>query len=192
MLNIEAIKRLGITLAFPVFLALGGVATPAFSQTQAPAQARTGLDSDEPIEIESDRLEVRDEEHLAIFTGNVKLVQGKVLLRTVRMVVHYASGEGNGSLSNSATQVERIEAEGKVYLKSGEQVATGDKGEFDMKADTLVLTGKEVVMTENDNVVKGCKLTMQMSSGQSQVESCGGNQAGGRVIMLLQSGSKSR
>lgn len=160
----------------------------------APAYAQEGsrplLGGDEPVEIVSDRLEVREEENIAIFTGNVQLVQGDLTLRTVRMVVHYSS-EGGGSLSNTATEVERIEAEGSVYLKSGAQVATGERGHFDMQSDTMVLTGSEVVLTEGPNVVKGCRLTMNMGTGQSQVDGCGGGQ-GGRVIMLLQPGSQER
>lgn len=165
------------------FLMLAVSASGAFAQAQQ--QPLLG-ESDEPIEIESDRLEVREQENIAIFTGNVSLVQGNLLLRTVRMTVHYTStSEDGGSLSSAATEVERIEAEGKVYLKSGEQVATGDKGSFDMRSDLMVLTGEEVVLTEGDNVVRGCKLTMRMSSGESEVDGCG-DQGGRRVQMLLQ------
>ncbi|MBO6718057.1 MAG: LPS ABC transporter substrate-binding protein LptA [Rhizobiaceae bacterium] len=141
------------------------------------------LSGDAPIEIVSDKLEVRDQENLAIFTGNVSLVQDTFLLRTIRMVVYYTSS-GEGSLSSSNTQVDRIEAEGKVYVKSNEQVATGDYGTFEMATGLMVLTGKEVVLTEGDNVVVGCKLTMNMDSGASQVDGCGDDS--GRVRMLLQ------
>ena len=33
-------------------------------------------DRDQPIEIESDRLEVRDNDFVAVFSGNVSVVQG--------------------------------------------------------------------------------------------------------------------
>ena len=168
---------------------LAAAAAPVSAQSQG--EGATGgflLSGDAPIEIVSDRLEVRELEKTAVFTGNVSLVQDAFLLRTVRMVVYYTSA-GEGSLSSDATQVERIDAEGKVYIKSNEQVATGDKGTFEMATGIMVLTGKEVVLTEGDNVVVGCKLTMNTKSGESQVDGCGKDT--GRVRMLLQPESQS-
>jgi lipopolysaccharide export system protein LptA len=159
----------------------------------APAQTQGGttggftLSGDSPIEIVSDKLEVRELDKIAVFSGNVSLTQDNFLLRTVRMVVHYVNS-GDGATSGS-TQVERIEAEGKVYIKSDEQVATGDRGTFEMATGIMVLTGSEVVLTEGDNVVVGCKLTMNTKSGESQVDGCGRNT--GRVRMLLQPESQS-
>lgn len=149
------------------------------------------LDGKEPIEIESDRLEVRDRESVAIFSGNVTLIQGKLLLKTVKMTVYY-TGDGAGGPTASGTDIERMEAEGRVYLKQGEQVATGDYGTFDIASGVMTLTGKEVVLTEGDNIVVGCKLTAHMNTGQSQLDGCGRGGQQGRVKMLLQPGSQNR
>jgi lipopolysaccharide export system protein LptA len=83
-----------------------------------------------------------------------------------------------------------MEAEGKVYLKQGEQVATGDHGAFEIASGVMVLTGKEVVLSEGENVVVGCKLTANMNTGRSQLDGCGRGGEGGRVKMLLQPGSQ--
>lgn len=148
------------------------------------------LDGKEPIEIESDRLEVRDRDSVAIFSGNVTLIQGKLLLKTVKMTVYY-TGEGSGGGPTSAgTDIERMEAEGKVYIKQGDQVATGDYGTFDIASGGMTLTGKEVVLTEGDNIVVGCKLTAHMNTGHSQLDGCGRGGQTGRVKMLLQPGSQ--
>ena len=37
-----------------------------------------------------------------------------------------------------------------------------------------MLTGKNVVLSEGNNVATGCKLTVQMESGKAKLESCGG------------------
>lgn len=180
------------TLAGALAFALLACAPAAFAQSGT-GQSGTGsgfkLDGEEPIEIESDRLEVRDQDHIAIFTGNVSLIQGRLLLKTVRMTVYYSS-QGGGGPSAQGTDIERMEAEGKVYLKQGEQVATGDHGTFDMASGVMVLTGKEVVLSEGQNVVVGCKLTANMNSGRSQLDGCGRTGEGGRVKMLLQPGSQ--
>lgn len=146
------------------------------------------LEGDEPIEIESDNLEVRENDGIAIFTGNVSVVQGPTLLRSGKMTVYYDS-EG-GSATTGSADIERLEVEGKVYVRSEEQVATGERGSFDMKKEVLVLTGKEVVLTEGDNVVVGCKLTVQMATGLAQLEGCGNEAGGTRVKMLLKPGSQ--
>lgn len=162
------------------------------------------LGGDEPVEIESDRLEVRDRDNTAIFTGNVVLVQGDLLLRTVKLTVFYTETPEAGGKAPAAapaaaaapaqpgaslgggTEVERMLAEGKVYLDQGGQVVTGDRGEFAMKTGLMVVTGKEVVLTQGGTVVVGCRFTTNNKSGQSQVESCPNSQAAGRVRMLLQ------
>jgi lipopolysaccharide export system protein LptA len=175
------------------------------------AQGGLGLGGGDPVEIESDRLEVLDRENTAIFTGNVTLVQGDLLLRTLKLTVYYtqeagAAGATTGATAPAApaqagapaptgtalgggTEVERMLAEGKVYLDQGGQVVTGDRGEFDVKTGLMVVTGKEVVLTEGSNVVVGCRFTMNQDSGQSQVDSCPNSESAGRVRMLLQPGS---
>lgn len=170
-------------------LALGFL---AFAADAALAQSTRGtgirLVGDEPIQIESDKLEVRELESVAIFTGNVNVVQGPTLLKAGKMTVHYVKQqEGSSTSASPASQdIERLEVEDKVYLKSEDQVATGDAGTFDVKSDTLTLTGKEVVLTDGGNVAKGCKLTVNTRTGLSKLDSC----AGGRVQVVLQPGSQ--
>jgi lipopolysaccharide export system protein LptA len=168
------------------------VASPSFLFAQE-AGRLTGLklDGDKPIQIESDHLEVRENDGIAIFTGNVSVVQGPTLLRSGKMTVHYNT-EG-GSATTGSADIDRLEVEGKVYVKSETQVATGDSGSFDMRSEVLVLSGREVVLTEGDNVVVGCKLTVQMSTGLATLDGCAGQQgSSGRVKMLLKPGSQDR
>jgi lipopolysaccharide export system protein LptA len=167
----------------------------ACASVPAPGQERaTGirLSGEEPIQIESDRLEVRENDNQAIFTGNVSVVQGTTLLKSGRMTVHYT--QDGGSATTGSADIERLEVDGKVYVKSDGQEATGDRGTFEMATEVLVLTGEKVVLTEGPNVVVGCKLTVQMRTGQAQLDGCGGNgsQGGGRIRMLLQPQSQQR
>ena len=154
-----------------------------------------GMQGGEPTEIESDKLEVFDRDNTAVFTGNVTLVQGDLLLKTVKMTVFYkqasqdAAAPAQGQAGSGSTEVERMVAEGKVYIQQGGQVVTGDRGELKMEEQLLVVTGKEVVLTEGSNVVVGCRFTNNGKSGDSQVDSCPRESGGGRVKMLLQPGS---
>lgn len=161
----------------------------AFAQTEAESRI-TGLrlNGNEPIEIESDKLEVREAENLAVFTGNVSVTQGPTILKSGTMTVYYA--KDGGSAATGSSNIERLEVDGKVYVKSDKQVATGDRGVFDMKTEVLVLSGDEVVLSEGNNVLRGCKLTVQMKTGRAQVDGCSKGSGNGRVIMKLDPSSK--
>jgi lipopolysaccharide export system protein LptA len=167
----------------------------AFAQESAEspdgAQSRiTGLrlNGNEPIQIESDKLEVREAENLAVFTGNVSVTQGPTVLKSGSMKVYYA--KDGGSAATGSANIDRLEVDGKVYVKSDQQVATGDHGNFDMKTEVLVLSGKQVLLSEGANVLSGCKLTVQMKTGKAQVDGCAKGASGsGRVMMKIEPGS---
>ena len=166
------------------------VLSAAVAGAQSPEGRLTGLklDGDKPIQIESDKLEVREADSVAIFTGNVAVVQGPTLLKSGKMTVYYK--KDGGSATTGSADIDRLVVEGKVYVKSEKQVATGDKGTFDMKTEVLTLSGDEVVLSEGDNVIVGCKLTVQMATGMATLDGCGGDNGGGRVKMLLKPGSQ--
>ena len=80
----------------------------------------------------------------------------------------------------------RSEARGAVVVTQKEQTATGELGIFDMKANTVTLTGN-VMMTQGKNVLRGEKLIVDLTSGVSRVES--GKNGTGRVQGLFLPGS---
>jgi lipopolysaccharide export system protein LptA len=168
-------------------MAIAGLALSCgLATAQDTQQSRlTGLrlNGNEPIEIASDKLEVKEAENLAIFTGNVAVTQGPTVLKSGRMTVYYA--KDGGSAATGSSSIDRLEVDGKVYVKSDKQVATGDSGTFDMKSETLVLSGKEVVLSEGPNVLSGCKLTVQMKTGQAKIDPC----KSGRVTVKIVPGS---
>jgi lipopolysaccharide export system protein LptA len=166
-------------------LALVAVTSAAVAQEGGNELSGLQISGDEPIQIESDKLEVRESESVAVFSGNVRVVQGPTLMRSGRMVVHYA--QNGGSAATGSANIERIEVDQSVYVKSETQEATGDRATFDMATEVMVMTGDEVVLSEGENVIVGCKLTVQMKTGEAKLDGCGGQGGGGgRVKMLLQ------
>ncbi|PBB35546.1 LPS ABC transporter substrate-binding protein LptA [Mesorhizobium sp. M1A.F.Ca.ET.072.01.1.1] len=165
-------------------------AAPALAQSGGTSQmSGLKLSGDQPIQIESDKLEVRQADSAAIFSGNVTVNQGPTLLKAGKMTVYYVKdpnapkgAAAGASAMTGAANIDHLVVENKVYIKSNDQIATGDKGTFDMKTQVLVLSGSEVVLSQGDNVLKGCKLTVQMKSGLANVDGCG---TGGRVIMSI-------
>jgi len=143
----------------------------------------------EAIQIDANAMEMRDREGIAVFTGDVSVVQGERLLRAGKMIVHYEKPTANQTEGTTtglgSTGIERLEVSGKVYVKSGTQIATGDEGVFDAKANTLVMTGQKVVLIDGDNVATGCKLTAQMDTGRATLESCASSSRSGRVSIIM-------
>ena len=165
-----------------VLLCTAGV----FAQDSRSRLSGLKLFGDQPIQIESNKLEVRESKNLAIFTGNVSVTQGSTVIKSGKMTVYYAKDGGS-------TNIERFEVDDKVYVKSNKQVATSDRGTFDMKTEVLVMSGKEVVLSEGENVLVGCKLTVQMKTGLAQFEGCNkGTNGNGRVMMSITPGSQKK
>lgn len=164
----------------------------AFAQTeQVPFGSLNLSNGKQPVKIDADRLEMRDKEGIAIFNGNVSVVQGETVLRAGQMIVHYNKGSNNadagaqqGTAGLSASGIDRLEVSGKVYLKSGPQVATGDTGVYNAKTQLMVLQGKKVVLTDGDNVATGCKMTAHMDTGKAFLEACPGAKKG-RVSIIM-------
>jgi lipopolysaccharide export system protein LptA len=161
---------------------------------QAPIGGFSGLgssDSKKPIDIESDRLEVDDKKHTAIFIGNVSATQGDNNLKAPRLEVFYESanqsqGAGKGGQASKAAkpvknttaaapsdpmasgQIRLIHASGGnvvVTSTKDRQEATGDDAIYDVKAQQITLTGKEVVISQGLNKVKGTKLVIDLAKG---------------------------
>jgi lipopolysaccharide export system protein LptA len=141
------------------------------------------LSGDEPIQIESDKLEVRRNENVAVFTGNVSVVQGPTLMKSKRMVVHYT--DDGAAAAPASSGIKSLEVDGKVYVKSEDQIATSDAARFDMQSEVLVMTGKQVVLTQGENVAVGCKLTVYMKTGRAVLDSCAGKEGPGRIKILI-------
>ena len=65
-------------------------AAPALAQSRTTSQlSGLKMSGDQPIQIESDKLEVREADSVAVFSGNVSVVQGPTLLKAGKMTVYY-------------------------------------------------------------------------------------------------------
>jgi lipopolysaccharide export system protein LptA len=155
---------------------------------------------DKPIKINSASLEVRDKDKVATFSGDVHLVQGDTTLRSKTLMVFYDDDSapkpakpppppiaGAADAQPMSQQIRRVEAKGGVFVTQKDQTATGESGVFDMQANTVTLLGN-VVISQGQNVVKGDRLTVDLTSGTSRVE-CGKSQGQCRVQALIQPGA---
>jgi lipopolysaccharide export system protein LptA len=180
----------GLRLAGALGLSL--LAAGAYAQgSKGPPNALQGFSQNrnEPVHIEAASLEVRDKDQVATFSGDVRVQQGDTTMRCATLLVFYDREAGNdakasalkpaakGKAMTAATpgpggeqKIKRLEARGSVVVSQKEQTATGKLGVFDMPTNTVTLTG-DVVMTQGQNVLRGDKLVVDLTSGVSKVES---------------------
>ena len=154
--------------------------TPSLGAAQDFGAAFGGFDtgSEDPIQIEADKLEVRDPEKLAIYTGNVKVRQGGTVMESPELKVFYQQGGPEPGAPGS--QVTRIEAGPKVLISSAKQTASGGQAVLDMAQEVITVTGN-VVLTQGENIVRGQKLVVNLKTKQGRME-------GGRVQTLITPG----
>lgn len=155
---------------------------PQKSQGGAAAAAAAGAigvfqtDPSAPITVEAVRLDVDDRAKQAVYNGEVHAVQGNFVVRTSQLKAFYTGAAGlaeDAAKSPDAgpAQLSRIEARGKVVVTSRDgQKASGDWANYDVKKNEVVLGG-DVVLTQDKNVINGTKLTINMLTGQSIIDS---------------------
>lgn len=133
-------------------------------------------DPNAPVLIDAARLDVDDASKQAVFTGDVHAVQGEFNIRAAEITASYTgsaalAGGTADTAKQSAAQLTRIRAKTKVAITSkDDQSATGDWADFDPKANTAVLGG-DVVLKQGKNVVRGTKLVIDMTTGESVIKS---------------------
>ena len=157
------------------------------AQNQGPPNALQGFSQnrDQPVNIQSDTLVVRDKEKIATFSGNVHLTQGDTEMRSKNLVVYYLDESKPGGASATALKaapgageqkIRRVEATGGVSVTQKDQNAVGDSGVLDVQQNTVELKGN-VVMTRGPDVLRGQRLVVDLTTGVSHVD--------GRVNLLI-------
>jgi lipopolysaccharide export system protein LptA len=148
------------------------------AQQSSGAMAGFSANRDQPVKITSNTLEVRDKIHQATFSGDVKLVQGDTTITCRALTVFYEEAEkakkgapppDPNAQKQSNTQIKRAEAKGDVLITQKDQTATGDNGVYDMKSNTMTLTGN-VVVTQGASVMRGERMVVNLTTGVTKVD----------------------
>ena len=200
----RAIARPANVAAALVFALVSGAAFGASAQStvRGVPNAMQGFtqNHDQPIQIESNSLEMRDKKKEATFSGNVKVVQGDTTMTSKTLVVFYEQSQAPGAAPaassktgaaarnappmqsstpgpGGASSIKRLEAHGNVVVTQKDQVVTGETAVFDTKTNLITMLGG-VVLTQGKNVLRGDRLLVDMTTGVSRVESDSGKVQG--------------
>ncbi len=116
-------------------------------------QAQLVAESDQPIDITGDTAEFQD--NLAVWTGNVRVLQGEGILTTDRLEADL-SEEGD---------FDDIRAIGSVRYSNGNEAITGERALFDNVARTITIT-ENVIVTQGKQVMSAGAVTYWIDTGK--------------------------
>jgi lipopolysaccharide export system protein LptA len=156
--------RLLIPFAMAALLAVG--------QANGQGSALRGHDSNAPVDVAADRIEVQDRADRAIFSGNVEARQGALRLNAARLTVAYADTGG--------IDIKRLEASGGVILRTPSETATSQYAIYDLDRRLVTMIGG-VRLNQGANRVQGARLVLDLDSGRAVMDGGAGREGGGRV-----------
>ncbi|HYI48568.1 MAG TPA: lipopolysaccharide transport periplasmic protein LptA [Allosphingosinicella sp.] len=143
-------------------------------------QSGSGFNSNAPVDIDADRIEVQDRADRAIFSGNVVARQGNMTMNAARVTVAYTNSDG--------VQVERIEASGGVTLRTPSETARGNFAIYDVDRRIVTMIGG-VHLTQGANRVQGGRLVLDLNSHRAVMDGGGtGGRVSGRFTVPQRSG----
>lgn len=128
-----------------VFTALLAMAWPRM----APAQALNfGSSGDDPVEVFADNgIEWRQDALVFIARGNARAVRRNVTVFADELHAHYRERAGGG------TDIWRLDALGKVRIKTPESTTYGEKAVYNVDEAILVVSGGKVrLQTKTDTI----------------------------------------
>jgi len=133
--------------------------------------AGTGHDANKPIAVSADSFIADLKNEKGVYSGNVVVTQGELKLRANEVHVLAPGGKP-----------QRLEARGNVVFASPSGNAQSDIGVYDVPSRIVTLSG-HVVLTKDQNVMRGQALEIKLASGEAKLIS--GKEAGERVQGLF-------
>jgi lipopolysaccharide export system protein LptA len=148
----------------------------AFFCTSAFAQISALKDHEveNPVDISADRLEVKQKENIALFTGNVVVSQSDMSLVSDRITVFYQGDREE----NDSSSISRLDASGNVVMTSATETIRSTWGVYDF-AEKIITLGGNVEFNNADGQIKSPRLQVNLTTGQITMD--GGRVEGGQT-----------
>jgi lipopolysaccharide export system protein LptA len=128
--------------------------------------AQEGPKSDQqanlPVDIRSDRLVVKQKRNQAVFSGNVRAVQGDLTIHCDRLVVSY---QGSEEGSKRTGEIRTMVFTGSVSIGQGERKGHCQKAEYDRPSRQLECIGDAWVV-EGDNRIEGERILYKLNQDE--------------------------
>lgn len=147
-------------------------AVPALAQSLS---ALKNHDIDQPIEWEAERSELLGREDVALFIGDVHVVQGTLELFSDRLHVFYSIVEGQ-----TDPNVERLDVTGNVTIVSLSEHVSAQWAVYDIPK-RLITLGGGVKLSRGDTRLEGDRLEIDLVSGVTKLDGEATGREGARV-----------
>ncbi|AZL59224.1 lipopolysaccharide transport periplasmic protein LptA [Tabrizicola piscis] len=151
-----ALKQWSLALAASVAL----LSTAAVAQQATIAFGDLEQDTTQPVEVTADQLAVNNADGTALFSGNVKVVQGDMTLTAGEVEVKYGSEPG---------EIDQLLASGGVSVTNLGDAAKADGAVYTIKSGQIVMSGN-VLLTQGPSSMQGQKLTINLTDGSGIME----------------------
>ena len=142
------------TVSAQTNIALGGIA----------------VDTSAAIEVTADSLSVDQDTGVAVFDGDVLIVQGDLRLSAARVEVIYGT---------DTSEIARLIATGNVTFVTATEAAEAQRAEYDVTTGLLNLSG-DVLLTQGASAISAAEMTINVTDGTATMS--------GRVRTILQQG----
>lgn len=141
--------------------------------------AQANSQSKAPIDITANELEVVQSKCLAVWRGNAEALQGDSRLRADVLNVYARTKSETADGKRDCGGTDHIEAVSRVFYVTPKQTARADHAVYSQGEDQIVMTGN-VVVAQGNNVARGGRLTIKVSTKEAKLES-NGTGGSGRV-----------
>ena len=148
-----------------------------------PAAAQLAANSNAPVDITADELEVVQGQCASVWKGSAEALQDTSRLRADVLRAFFVpkpkgatpAPAGAAASSSACGDLLRMEAEGSVYYVTPDQRVRSNKAVYEADTDTITMTG-DVVAVQGQNVLRGDRMVFNTKSGQGQM--LGGGKGG--------------
>jgi len=117
-------------------------------------------EGEEKLEISAEKMNFHPEANLIVFEEKSSLRVRNIDLRAQRVSVHLEEGG----------EIKTIVAQGEVRIVQETTEGRGERADYELKKETITLTGDPVVVDKDRGMTRGDKLTFHMGDGRITVE----------------------
>ncbi|PAL22239.1 LptA/OstA family protein [Sphingopyxis sp. GW247-27LB] len=130
----------------------------------AHAQALANHNSNAPVNMAADVIEVQDRADRVVVTGDVRVTQAGMTLTAQRMTIAYTRAGG--------TDINRLDASGGVTVTKGDETAKGNVAIYDLNRRLITMVGN-VELRQGANRLSGGRMVIDLNSGRATVDGRG-------------------
>jgi lipopolysaccharide export system protein LptA len=131
------------------------------------ASGQSRHDSNAPIDVSAQHIELQDRANRALLTGDVVVRQAEMTLTAARVTVIYT-----GNIAEGSPEISRLDAAGGVTVTRPDQSARAQYAVYNINARVITMIGG-VTLTQGANTVSGGRLSINLDTGRATIDGSG-------------------